>query len=147
MCGSLKKRTAPAPPAGTIMYNTQNTSHSRTPSDPIQNAQPQTPGILIGFIPSLRIKNVRISEVRNETCIVNYNHFYHRFFSSNYLKGNIFLVYNAHKRSPSTDSTKQLAGAKLVLPSNQVLPVLKPVDRSGSCTPNLSGTLQKNSSK
>lgn len=98
MSGSLKKRAAPLPPGGSSGgYNTLSTSHSRTPSDPIQNAQNTSPS----------------------------SQGYH--------------TLNTHKRSPSTDSTKQLAGAKLVLPTNEVLPVLKPVDRSGSCTPNLSG--------
>lgn len=92
--GSLKKRAAPLPPV-TNIYGTLGNSHSRTPSDPIQNPQ--------GNIPTG----------------------YHSA--------------NAHKRSPSTDSTKQLVGAKLVLPPNEVPPVLKPVDRSGNCTPNLSG--------
>ncbi|KAL0268563.1 UNVERIFIED_CONTAM: hypothetical protein PYX00_010454 [Menopon gallinae] len=92
--GSLKKRAAPLPPV-TSLYGTLGNSHSRTPSDPIQNPQSNIAG---GYY------------------------------------GN-----NAHKRSPSTDSTKQLVGAKLVLPPNEIPPQLKPVDRSGSCTPNLSG--------
>ncbi|KAK6630328.1 hypothetical protein RUM44_004995 [Polyplax serrata] len=92
--GSLKKRAAPLPPV-TSLYGNIGSSHSRTPSDPLQNAPPNISG---GYHPG-----------------------------------------NMHKRSPSTDSTKQLIGAKLVLPPNEIPPTLKPVDRSGSCTPNLSG--------